>query len=454
MMRYLMVILLGVSTAVLVFAGEGGYVVAARDAPIGDLARMLAQLDGKNVVVPAKIDGAVTANFESTTLMNALRSILDANGYGVIVKDNTVAVATREVLEKMGSDLEVATIPLKYSRSVPVALQAKALISDRGAVIVDERTNALTVRDTEAKLAQIRQLIQNIDKQDRQVLIEAKIIEASDQFSRNIGIQWGVNRTAHSASFGGVTGVGTGQAGNPLNVNTPGGTLSGLSLALGSFKGVVTDVQITAAEENGYLNILSRPSVVTLNNQAAKIHSGIKFYVKSPGNVSIGSGTSGATAATSNLQEITAGITMTVTPQITIDDSVNLVIDVTESQPDFSKPVDGTPSIIDNTATTTVLLGDGETTIIGGLFQTQKSKSRRGVPGLSRIPLFGALFSNTQKQRTKKELMIFIKPTIVRRGGPSELPSYPDSVEKVQLIEREKPQYTPDRHDPQQEHQE
>jgi type II secretory pathway component GspD/PulD (secretin) len=115
-----------------------------------------------------------------------------------------------------------------------------------------------------------------------------------------------------------------------------------------------------------------------------------------------------------------------------------MVINVTESQPDFSKPVDGTPSIIDNTAATTVLLGNGETTVIGGLFQMNKSKSVRGVPGLQRIPLLGALFSSTRKQRTKKELMIFITPTIMDRGLAT-LPEHEEQREQVQFLKREKP---------------
>ncbi len=182
--------------------------------------------------------------------------------------------------------------------------------------------------------------------------------------------------------------------------------------------------------------------MVTLNNQSATINSGVKFYVKSPGNVTIGGATTGTTAATSNLQEIRAGITLTVTPQITIDDRVNLVINVTESQPNFSQTVDGTPSINDNSATTTVLLNDGETTVIGGLFQIRKSKSSNGVPGLNRIPLFGALFGNRTKGRNKKELIIFITPSIVQ--SVPQLPTYPEAYEQITTLKPDKLKKVPE----------
>lgn len=449
-MRKILLVVVGLTVlASTLVAGDLRYSVEVRDAPLGDVARMLVQMDGKNVVVPGQADIPVTASFGSTTLMDALNAILQANGYGSIELNDIVQVATKDVLEKMGADLEIDTIPLKYSKSGPMAAQAKAFISDRGTVVVDERTNAITVRDTQQRLNNIRRLVASLDHADRQVLIESKIVEASEDFARSVGIQWGVSRVNHSTNFGGVNSVGLDDQGRPLMVNNPSNPiLSGASLVLGNFKGTFTDIQISAGEQNGLLNILSRPSVVTLNNQAATINSGVKFYVKSPGNVSIGGATSGATAATSNLQEIRAGITMTVTPQITIDDRVNLVINVTESQPNFGQMVDGTPSINDNSASTTVLLNDGETTVIGGLFQLRKSRSSNGVPGLNRIPFFGALFGNRSKNRNKRELIIFITPSIVR--SVPQLPTYPEAYETITTLKPEQLKLAPEPTLPQQ----
>lgn len=421
-------LLLAMLFPVLVNADDRQYAIEMRNANIGDVVRMLAHLDGRSIVVPSEgTDQTVTASFQSTTLDDALQAILTANGMGVVVQNNILQVASKETLERLGGDLVVETFPLKYSKAEQVATQVQSLISERGSVMLDERSNTVTVRDTQLKVQDIRTLLSNIDRQDRQVLIEARILEATDDFIRNLGIQWGVTKSTGGVKIGGLESIGTADSDRTLQLDTPStNPLAGASLALGSFAGTLTDVQLSMAEEQGNVNIISRPSIVTLNNQPAKIHSGVKFFVKTSGDVTIGgSGTGTSASSGSNLQQIDAGITMTVTPQITIDNHVNLKVDVTESKPDFTRAVDGIPSIIDNNAATTVLLRDGETTVIGGLFQLQKTKSKKGIPGLMRIPLFGSLFRSSSKGKNKSELLIFIKPTIVS-GNLAKLPEPPE----------------------------
>lgn len=399
------------------------YHVEIRNAPLSDAARMIAKMDGKNIVVPSKTEGTVTASFEAIDLEEALKAILEANGYGLLVKNDVLQVLLNEELKKTGSDLVVSTLHLKFAKGSEIEEQVRGLISERGSVMTDMRTNSITIRDTPEKVRDVRSLIANIDKEDKQVLIEARIVEASTEFIRSLGVQWGVSKTTGKFQIGGLDAVGTADSTRSLNVNAAakglagGAPASGIAVALGSWAGTLTDIQLSAAEEEGKLNILSRPSVVTMNNQSAKIHSGVKFYVKTSGDVSIGSGgTSASSSSSSNLKEIDAGITMNVTPQVSRDNKINLMIDVTESQPDFSRSVDGIPSIIDNNASTTVLLNNGESTIIGGLFQLQKTDKNRGVPGLMRIPLFGNLFRSKSKGNSRKELIIFIKPTIVDKA--------------------------------------
>lgn len=408
-------------------AGPKLYSIEVRNAPLKDIVRMLAKMDGKNVVIPDNIEGLATASFEATTLEEALRSILEVNNLGLIVKDNVFQVATQETLEKLGEDLVTTTFGLKYAKATAVGNQVKSLLSARGQVMVDERVNAITVRDTRFYLQDVQTLIANIDKVDRQVLIEAKVLEAKVDFIRSLGIQWGASKTTGNVRVSGLTTVGTAQSGRPLGLNTPasglggGNPLAGLALAFG---GTLSDVQLSAAEQKGDVNILSRPSIVAMNNQMATIKSGITFFVKTSGDITIGAGTTTTTSSRgSNLQQIQAGITLKVTPQITEDDKINLFVEVTESQPDFSRVVDGIPTILDNNATTTVLLNDGEATVIGGLFQTQGTKTKRGIPGFQRLPLFGALFRSTTKGSAKNELLIFIKPTIVKEGL-AQLPHY------------------------------
>jgi type IV pilus assembly protein PilQ len=194
--------------------------------------------------------------------------------------------------------------------------------------------------------------------------------------------------------------------------------------------------KLNAAEEKGDISILSRPSVTTLNNQPARIRSGVTFYVKASGDISIGSGTTG-TSTSSGLETIESGIELIVTPQITVRDFVKLTIEATESQPDFSRAVEGIPAIIDNTASTTVLLKNQETTIIGGLLQSRKAQQQKGVPWLSKIPLLGWFFRSKTNTNTKSELLVFIKPTILE-GTLTEIPSIKEDKESIYYGKKEK----------------
>ena len=404
------------------------YSVEIRNAPLADVVRMLAHLNGKNVVVPAGITGTVTASFQEARLDDVLKAVLESNAMGMIEKGNIVRVATSDTMEKLGEDLITKTVSLKYAKAEAVSNQVKALLSTRGSVMVDVRTNAVTIRDVPAYLEDVEELIQNIDRRDRQVLIEARILEASVEFIRSLGIQWGVAGTKGPIGVSGLATIGKAGSTRNLVLATPAvglnsaTALSGVGLVFG---GGSADMEITAAEQRGDINILSRPSIVTMNNQPASIHSGVSFHVKTSGDVTIGtSSTRTSTSGSSNLQEIQAGITLAVTPQITEDGRVHLTVDVTESQPDFSKQVDGIPSIIENTATTTVFLRDGEVTVIGGLYQVKDTKSMKGIPGLHRVPLLGALFGSRSKGQAKSELLIFIRPTVVQ-NQLATLPSYP-----------------------------
>lgn len=307
---------------------------------------------------------------------------------------------------------------LKYATANDMVNKVKPLLSDRGSVIADERTNMLTVKDRDPVVTGISSLVAMVDKRDKQVKIEARIVDATRSFSRALGIQWGV---AGQSGSGNVTVAGISDVGRivgtgtPLNVNLGAeNPTSGLGLIIGNIAGALDiEAQLTAAEEKGDIHILSRPSVTTLNNMPAKIRSGTKIYVKSTSSISLGAaGGTAATGGTGGLQEIDTGITLTVTPQISIDDYIKMKIEAEESEADFSRTVDGIPAVIDNNASTTVILRDGETTIIGGLYKEKDTREKRSVPGFSRVPVFGALFQSKTKTKSTNELMIFITPKI------------------------------------------
>ncbi len=204
-----------------------------------------------------------------------------------------------------------------------------------------------------------------------------------------------------------------------MNVNLPAANpTSGFGILVGNLGGGVDlEAQLTAAEESGDAHIISQPSITTVNNTPAKIRSGLKVYVKTNSTIAVGGSGGSASSEESGLQEIDTGIELTVTPQMTASDTIKLKIDAVESEADFSRTVDNIPAVIDNTASTTVLVRDGETTVIGGMMKVNKSSTSQGVPFISSIPILGWLFKNKTKTKTDNELLIFITPRIVHHQG-------------------------------------
>jgi type IV pilus assembly protein PilQ len=381
-------------------------------------------------------------------MQNAINAVLETNQLGTSNEGDVVRVSTKKALEDIGHDLVTVTIPLKFAKADKVAPQVKFILSARGTSTFDQRTNSVTARDTEREIANVRRFIEKIDYADKQVLIEAKIVEATTNYFQGLGMQWGTTAQGSTYWIGGPQSVGSLDSNRTAMVNEPViGPNSGIRFSFTPSGALGIDAQLTAAEQNGDLTILSRPSIVATNNQQATMRSGAKFYVRTAqtgntvnvsgggGGSSSGSSSSSSSTSTSSsstggtgstgsggssgstgIQEIDSGLTLAVTPQITADNKINLTVSVTESQPDFSNAVDGIPSIVENNATTTVLLENGAITVIGGLFQKSASKQRNGVPFLSNIPILGYLFGSRQVKDSKKELIIFLKPTLVAEG--------------------------------------
>jgi type IV pilus assembly protein PilQ len=417
----------------------GFYDVQLKDAPLGDVIKLLAMMQNKNVVMPSKLEDLVNASFPEVTLQAAMQAVLESRDLTSHEKNDVIRIMTRKDQEALGGDLNTRTFTLKYAKAKDIKEQAAQLVSARGTVMVDERTNTLTMRDTANYVKNMESYIESIDFVDRQVLIEARIVEASTGFVQSFGIKWGVkidasgikmngvpginNNTSNTAGTGGtgsapITGTtGTGTSATPgltganyINTTRAANPLAAVAIGI-PFSSSNLDLELSAAENNNKLTVLSRPSIMTMNNQPATIHSGKKVFMQIPGQV--GLNPNGQLGAVNNLQNISAGITMVVTPQITIDGKIRLNIDVTSSQ--FNEATIGTASmqITDNNAKTQVLLNDGETTVLGGLYQATKSNAKGGIPFLSRIPLIGALFRNSTDADDKRELLVFIKPKIV-----------------------------------------
>ncbi|MDO8526406.1 MAG: secretin N-terminal domain-containing protein [Deltaproteobacteria bacterium] len=389
------------------------------NADLKDALKMLATAADYNLIMPEDIGGRVNLSFDDATIRDASNSILKVNNYNYAIESGIMRVGKPDQFAG-GTDLQATTIPLKYATAKDLVDKAKPLLSDKGSVTAIDRTNVLSVKDYDANVDSVRRLVEAIDKKDQQVLIEAHIIDATNNFSRSLGIQWGSTGNPSRVTFAGADNTGTFKVNgfDPTNAMVNMGAAnptSGTAFRIGMLPGNTNiDVQLTAAEQRGDIRIISKPNVSTINNMPAKIRSGVKIYVKSTSNISIATTAGSGGGQQPSLQLIETGVQLNVTPQISPEDTIKLTIDATESQPNFALAVDGIPSILDNTASTTVLLKDGETAVIGGLIKTTDSKTQNAVPGISKVPILGLLFKNKTTNKQQNELMVFITPRILR----------------------------------------
>lgn len=397
-------------------SSESGYLVEFNESGIRESLTMLAKAAGVNLMLPNDLSGAVSVSFRNANLLETLYSILQANGFSY-KNNNGIYLMGKPDDFVGGSDLKTRIFKLEYAPAKDLADRVKKIMSDKGNAIADERSNVLTVRDYEPVVADIEKLVAMVDKRDLQVHIEGRIIDATETFARALGIQWGISDSTGTFRASGTTEVGTNSnSSNPFNVNLGAATpTSGISMILGRFaSGLQVENKLSAAEQHGDIRVISRPSITTVNNVPAKIRSGAKIYVKSTSSISVGTSSATSSTSQSGLQEIDTGVELTVTPQISSDNMIRLQIIAKESEPDFSKTVDGIPSVLDNSADTMVLLVDEETVVIGGLYKVTDNRARGSVPGISRVPVLGNLFKNKSKTKENRELLIFITPKLIK----------------------------------------
>ncbi len=416
-------------------------------ADINDILRLLAEVSGLNIITGGDVQGEVSIRMVNVPWDQALDVILRANGLGQERIGNVIRVAPRDRLFReqqeeaqnkqarlIAEEPVTEIIPIKYAVAKDLQPNLQSLLSQRGTINVDERTNTLIIRDIQDNIREISGLIQTLDQQTPQVLIEARIVETTREFERELGIQWGGLlssttdfRFPHTIGItGGRGAISTGALPPPPGppaatapttedetgtfvVNLPAAVGQGAGGALGIVLGHVNNsallaIQISALEDNGQARIISNPRVVTLDNQEAKIDSGFTIPFET------------TSAEGTRTEFVDATINLTVTPHVTPDNFVIMQIRAARNQPDFSnRSAGGAPTIIRREATTNVLVRDGETTVIGGLFQQDLTNALSGVPFLSKIPVLGWLFKNELRRDRKDELLIFITPRIIRQ---------------------------------------
>ena len=399
--------------------------------------RTFAEISGLNIVIDPAVQGTVDVALRDVPWDQALDIILRANKLGYSVDGTIVRIAPNAVLkaeederkalldsQNDASQLGTMQRQLSYAKGEEVAalLKSANVLSKRGQANVDPRTNTLIVRDVPSQFPEITTLIDGIDRAQPQVEIEARIVQTNKTYARALGVQWGfggrvdpsLGNTTNLAfpNNGSLTGrVGTtqGPAGGattaqPTAVNFPvAGASSGVGLALGSVNGAFNlDVALTALESSGNGRLLSTPRVTTQNNVAAEMTQGVQIPIQTVANNTV----------TVSFKD--AALTLKVTPQITSANTVIMLISVENATPDFSRQVNNIPPINTQRANTQVLVSDGQTTVIGGIYTSNNTISSDKTPGLGNVPLLKWLFKRDRVDESNTELLIFITPRIIK----------------------------------------
>jgi type IV pilus assembly protein PilQ len=397
--------------------------------------RTFAEISSLNIVIDPAINGTVDVALRDVPWDQALDIILRANKLGYLVDGTIVRIAPLNVLadeetqrRKLGEEqalagtLEVLTKRLSYAKAEELsALITKSALSARGTVQVDQRTNTLILTDLPDRLTLASDLIGTLDQPQPQVEIEARIVQANKNYARQLGIQWGFNGrmdpslgNTTNLAFPNSVAIGGGSSGTqasggsttPVNtaVNLPAPARnSAVGLALGSVNGAFNlDFALSAAETSGNLRVLSSPRVSAQNNGEAEITQGVQIPIQTVSN------------NTTTVTFRDAALTLKVTPQITAAGTVIMRIQLENASPDFSRSVNGIPPINTQRANTQVLVVDGQTTVIGGIFTSQEQALNDRTPGLSQVPLIKWLFKRDQVSDQSTELLIFITPRIIK----------------------------------------
>ncbi|MBK6693176.1 MAG: type IV pilus secretin PilQ [Myxococcales bacterium] len=418
-----------------------------KDADIHNILRLLADVGRVNIVTADDVQGNITIRMRNVPWDQALDVVLQAKGLGMVRQGNLIRVAPMFTLQKERelkltqqkqelelAPLETRLIPVSYASADELQARAKDFLSPRGSLAVDTRTNVLIARDVAGNLNHIEELVRSLDTQTPQVLVEARIVEATSRYLRDVGIQWGGDATFSEAT-GNPTGVAfpsragisggnydnlTPTAGlspfqrnipNPnFAVNLPATVGTGQGGALGLSFGSIDNnfnlgVRLSAAEASGMLRIVSSPRILTLDNRDARISQGtlIPFSQVS------------AQGVQTTFQE--AKLQLLVKPHVTADGSVAMHVRINRDEPDFNQTsARGDPTILKREAETDLLVMDGHTAVIGGIFTRNTGRNLDQVPFFGDIPILGVLFQRRRASDSRNELVIFLTPRIVNRA--------------------------------------
>jgi type IV pilus secretin PilQ/predicted competence protein len=415
--------------------------VNLKDVDLRDFFRLIHEISGLNVVVDPSVKGSLTIVLDDVPWDQALDIVLKNNDLDKQLDGNVLRIATKETLRKEAeenrdlskaqaeaADVITTTRVLSYAKATSLATTLKKFLSSRGDIIADDRSNTLIIRDIPTTLPVLDNLIRQLDRKSLQVEIEARVVQASRNFDREIGTQFGISAGTSNLNntFSGATSVGTspivrfpplippvivstGSGGSaptsgsiPLMTNMPASVpTSGFSYAYSS-KNFALDMIITAMESRGVGKLISKPKVITQNNEKAVVKQGTKIPVSTIVNNTV------------SVQFVDAVLELDVTPQITAEGTIFMDVTVENDQIDNGIPrVQGIPAIDTQSAETKVTVNDGATVVIGGVIISNQQTEVDQVPFVGSVPILGNLFKHTTVNSTSQELLFFLTPRIL-----------------------------------------
>ncbi|RPI51533.1 MAG: type IV pilus secretin PilQ, partial [Acidobacteria bacterium] len=392
--------------------------------------RTFADISGLNIVIDQSVQGSVDVSLNEVPWDQALDIILRDHKLGYSVDGTIVRIAPMSVLadeeaqrrklaeeRALSGELEVLTRPLSYAKAGDLtALLTRTALSARGDIQIDSRTNTIIIRDLPSRLQGAAQLLDALDQPQPQVEIEARIVTTTRAFARDLGVRWGFtgrvapelgNTTGlafpNQGSLSGRTGgIGADGAATAVDLGVSPAT-SAIGLALGSVNGAFNlDLELSALEASGNGRILSSPRVATQNNVPAEITQGVQVPIQTVANNTV----------TVTFRD--AALRLQVTPQITAANTVIMQVQLENSAPDFTRAVNGIPPIDTQRAVTSLLVSDGQTSVIGGIYVNRQQENAARTPAIHKIPILGWLFKNQRTTDQSSELLIFITPRIIK----------------------------------------
>ncbi|MFO7563708.1 MAG: type IV pilus secretin PilQ [Enhygromyxa sp.] len=420
--------------------------IELQDAPIKDVLLLFSDIGRVNIIAGPEVQGTVTMKLSAVPWDQALDIILRSLNLGMVQEGNVIRVATqtgleeerRKAIEEANAQvqlkpLETRLIPLSYATVGDMLPKVQSVLSSRGSVTPDSRTNTLIVMDVAENIALAESLVRQLDSQTPQVLIEARIVEARTNWLRQLGIQWGFDFTASPGTgnptgllFPNSIGVGGGSGSNqspvrglilpgaaanpnyavdlPAPVST--GTGGAIGFSFGSLSGNLnTNLRLSAAEDEGEVRIISAPKIVTLDNTEAQIEQGVQIPI------------SQVSAQGVNTRYVNATLGLRVTPHVTNEGAVLLEVQVQKNEADFvNTGARGDPTILTKSAQSQLLITDGDTAVIGGIYTRNQAVNRSKVPWFADIPIIGWFFKNKTERDDRSEMLIFLTPRIVNRS--------------------------------------